>query len=494
MWSARGGLGHGASGVRQSQLALRREQTLARAGVVAPSPAPSTVSSTARPSPGWLVGTMPAPPPRLLSLRAVATSMGLTGPLSAQARDEWTSTPSHGEMAALASLRDGADTRLYTSHGSASGEPSHLRTALGWLRRFTEVVPSRKLFVPHRGAGDVHAAAYNEETFRLFAEFIRRHGSVRAGARGEVVSSAAIADYISAIRAFRSREAGYNLLVSGGNLRLPPQLKHMRREDGPTGARELQRALSARLLRRLCQLPAFDRRSFRGVLRWAVLWGGHNLLLRGGEFGRVDHKEFVPAYGLTLADCDWIAPCAETSGYAALVVEMMVIKDERVTRARIPCLIRRRQPPVVARGADPCCAYDALRALWDLRVTQVPAIERASASLFANLEGAAINTQHVLAFVREAAAAVGEPAADFDSRSLRIGGATDLYHLFGPQEAERLIAARGRWCSMIHQIYTRLSATSMLAVSSVMADATGVDLEAFRHGYVMPAVVRARRS
>ncbi|KAL1504289.1 hypothetical protein AB1Y20_010697 [Prymnesium parvum] len=367
-------------------------------------------------------------------------------------------------------------------------------TALGWLRRFTEVVPSRKLFVPHRGAGDVHAAAYNEETFRLFAEFIRRHGSVRAGARGEVVSSAAIADYISAIRAFRSREAGYNLLVSGGNLRLPPQLKHMRREDGPTGARELQRALSARLLRRLCQLPAFDRRSFRGVLRWAVLWGGHNLLLRGGEFGRVDHKEFVPAYGLTLADCDWIAPCAETSGYEALVVEMMVIKDERVTRARIPCLIRRRQPPVVARGADPCCAYDALRALWDLRVTQVPAIERASAPLFANLDGAAINTQHVLAFVREAAAAVGEPAADFDSRSLRIGGATDLYHLFGPQEAERLIAARGRWCSMIHQIYTRLSATSMLAVSSVMADATGVDLEAFRHGYVMPAVVRARRS
>jgi len=207
----------------------------------------------------------------------------------------------------------------------------------------------------------------------------------------------------------------------------------------------------------------------------------------------VDNKEFSPAYGLTLADCDWVAPCAETGGYQALVVDMMVIKDERVTRARTPCLIRRRQSPGVPPGADPCCAYDALRSLWEMRVAQVPRSELSSAPLFATPDGAAVTTAQILSFVREAAAAVGEQPGDFDSRSLRIGGATDLYHLFGPQEAERLIAARGRWCSLIHQIYTRLSATSMLTVSSVMADATGVDLEAFRHGYVMPAVVRARR-
>lgn len=483
--------GPNGGGVRQAQLAWRREQTLARAGV---SQGPLASVPTSAVASSCTALAMPAPPARLVSLRAVARSLGITGPLSTQDRDGWLSAPSRGELAMLASLRDGADTRLYMSHGSASGEPSHLRTALGWLRRFMEVLPSRVLFVPHTGAGDVHAAAYNEETFRLLAEFIRRHGSVRPGARGTTVSSAAISDYISAIRAFRSREAGYNLLVSGGNLRLPPQLKQMRREDGPTGARELQRALTARILRRLCRLPAFDRQSTRGVLRWAVLWGGHNLLLRGGEFGRVDNKEFVAAYGLTLADCDWVAPCAETGGYEALVVDMMVIKDERVTRARIPCLVRRRQPPQAPRGADPCCAYDALRALWDLRVSQVIAAARAAAPLFATPDGQALVTGQVLSFVREAAEAAGESPGDFDSRSLRIGGATDLYHLFGPQEAERLIAARGRWCSMIHQIYTRLSATSMLAVSSVMADATGVDLEAFRHGYVMPAVVRARRS
>jgi len=88
-------------------------------------------------------------------VRALATALGVAGPLSDQSRDEWAATPSFDEMAVLEALRDGADTRLHTSHGSASGEPSHLRTALGWLRRFVEVLPSRRLFVPHTGAGEV---------------------------------------------------------------------------------------------------------------------------------------------------------------------------------------------------------------------------------------------------------------------------------------------------------------------------------------------------
>lgn len=183
-----------------------------------------------------------------------------------------------------------------TASGSSAG-PSHLVTALGWLRRFVETFPSRRLFVPHTAAGDVHAAAYNEETFRLLGEFIRRHGSVRPGRSNEVVSATTIADYISAIRAFRSREAGYNLLVSGGNLRLPRQIQQMRREDGPKGQRGLARGLTSRLLRRLCSTPACERVTGRGKLRWAVLWVGHDLLLRGGELGRPENKEFRPRSG-----------------------------------------------------------------------------------------------------------------------------------------------------------------------------------------------------
>ena len=44
--------------------------------------------------------------------------------------------------------------------------------------------------------------------------------------------------------------------------------------------------------------------------------------------------------------------------------------------------------------------------------------------------------------------------------------------------------------SDIHQIYARLSATRLLDASAAMGDAHGADLEAFRFGYVQPAIVR----
>ncbi|KAL1515487.1 hypothetical protein AB1Y20_002111 [Prymnesium parvum] len=84
-------------------------------------------------------------------------------------------------------------------------------------------------------------------------------------------------------------------------------------------ARELSRALTARLLRKLCRVPGFDYRSRRGILRWAIVWVGHNLLLRGGEFGAPDRKRFSSTVGITLADVEWISPCAETGGYCVVV-------------------------------------------------------------------------------------------------------------------------------------------------------------------------------
>lgn len=339
----------------------------------------------------------------------------------------------------------------------------------------------------------MHAAAYNEETFRLFAEFVRRHGSVRRGFEGDAVSAAAIGDYVASVRAFRSREAGYNLLVAGGNLRLPLQLRHMRREDGPAGARQLSRGLTARLLRKLIRVAEFGARHTRNeCMRWAVLWAGHNMLLRGGEFGVPARKAFDPALGLVLADFDWIEPCEDTSWYSAVCVDVMPIKDARVDRQRVPTLIRRRKrwEESVALGDDPSCAYDALRAYYLLRLQEVRSGDRGSAPFFAHADGRAIQTDDVAAYIREAASAIGEQPLDFDARALRIGGATDLYHLFGATEAERVIADRGRWNSLVRDLYSRLSATSMLRVSASMADATGVDLEAFRHGYVMPALIR----
>lgn len=65
-----------------------------------------------------------------------------------------------------------------------------------------------------------------------------------------MVSASAISDYLYALRAHRSLQAGYILRIAGSNLRLPKQLRQMRREDGPAGQRALSRELTARLLRK----------------------------------------------------------------------------------------------------------------------------------------------------------------------------------------------------------------------------------------------------
>lgn len=124
--------------------------------------------------------------------------------------------------------------------------PNHLYTALRWLLRFVDTFPSRQLSVPHVVSGDVHAARYNEATLLVLGEFIRQRGSVRPGHEGEVVSALSIADELSALRANRSTQEGYNLLVSGVNLRLPRQMQQMCREDCPAGWRSLARGLTAR--------------------------------------------------------------------------------------------------------------------------------------------------------------------------------------------------------------------------------------------------------
>lgn len=444
-----------------------------------------------------LADAMPPPPSKRPSVKMLSQQLGLAGPLGGdECRDRWCVEPSVAERSALLELRKSADHRVDMSSAGGAAGPSHLQTALGWLRRFTHIFPSRQLFVPYDGMHDFQSAAYNEETLRLLGEFIRAHGSVRPGHEGEVISATTISDYLSALRAHRSLQAGYDLRIAGGNLRLPKQLRQMRREDGPSGQRALARGLTARLLRKLLPVDIrFERGTRRGQLRWAVLWAAHNLLLRGGELGRVDSRGFDPAAGITMADIDWIAPCGDTDGYEVVVVEVMPIKDARVSRARVPLLIRRRVRGVFKGSPDTLgpCAWEALRAFWEVRRLECPRCEWGTAPFFAWMDGSPVCTSDVLAFVREAAAAAACEPAQFDSHSLRIGGATDLHHLFGAADAERIIQKRGRWCSVIHQIYSRMSASAMMEVSARMLDADGVDMEAFRHGYVMPATYHTRR-
>lgn len=480
-------------GSRQLSLHGKRVATVERMGYSgAGMPLPQGIESAS-----WMQKpSMPPPSARAPSVRAMAGSLQLLGPVGGgvERRDQWIVHPSPAERATIDALRTGADMRVASF--VEEGRAAHLRTALGWLRRFYETMPSRVPFVPYAHGGDLQAAAYNEETFRLFAEFVRQHGSVRSGFAGMAVSSSTISDYISALRAFLSRETGYNLLLDGGNLRLPKQLHHMRKEDGPAGQRELSRGLTARILRRLLGVTGFFRAQRELLLRWAVLWLAHNLMMRGGELGVTDKATFSPTTGLTIADLDWIEPCEETSFFPALVVDMMPIKDTHNSRQRIPCPVRRvsgRPTGRLLSEPEPC-AWDAVRRFWLVRSGEVPPAQWASSPFFAHENGSPVCTSDVKAFIRQAAEAAGEPPEDFDARALRIGGATDLYHLMGgAAEAERVLQKRGRWCSLIGDIYARISATAMLSTSAALSQVDGVDLEAFRHGYVMPARVSRGR-
>lgn len=484
-------------GSRQLSLHGRRVATMGRMGC-----APDTNSlplATIETGRGMTPSRlMPPPAPRAPTIRAMAAAMNLLGPPGGgeERRDVWNTRPSPGERATVAALRTGADLRL-TSFVE-EGRANHLRTALRWLERFFSAMPSRVPFVPYQHAGDLRSAAYNEETFRLFAEFVRQHGSVRSGSGGMAVSASTISDYVSALRAFLSREAGYNLRLEGGNLRFPKQMQHMRKEDGPAGQRELSRGMTARILRKLLHASGFFSSKREHLLRWAVLWLAHNLLMRGGELGVSDRATFSPTTGLTIADFEWVEPSEETAFFAALIVDMVPIKDTLNMRQRTPCPIRRVSSRATHRlPVEPeACAWDAVRRYWLVRSREVPPEQWVQAPFFAHADGTPVCTSDVRAFIRQAATAAGElEPDDFYARALRIGGATDLYFIMGgATEAEGVLRKRGRWCSAIGQIYARISATAMLSTSAALPQADSVDLEAFRHGYVMPARVSQTRA
>ena len=94
-------------------------------------------------------------------------------------------------------------------------------------------------------------------------------------------------------------------------------------------------------------------------------------------------------------------------------------------------------------------------------------------------------------WVKEACPAAGISADGRASRALRMGGATDLYDLYGPQ-AERLIRERGRWASDVAQIYQRVSATAHGTASRTIGDSAGTDLQSMLGGWAQLAVSHGR--
>lgn len=93
--------------------------------------------------------------------------------------------------------------------------------------------------------------------------------------------------------------------------------------------------------------------------------------------------------------------------------------------------------------------------------------------------------------MKEALVAAGVSPARRGVRALRMGGASDLYDLYGPA-AERYIRERGRWSSDVAQIYQRVSAAAHGLLSRTIGDSAGADLQSLLAGWCQAAVSHGR--
>jgi hypothetical protein len=361
------------------------------------------------------------------------------------------------------------------------------------LEDFVAVFPNWVLFKPVEGPRALRNAIHNERTLGMVAEFKRAQGSKQAGKKGQKVLAKSIAGYISALRAERSIGAGYNLLSSQALNISSIALKAMRREDGPGDARRLRRGLRIQHFRAAIAngLDFWSRSGLQRCARALVAW---NLLLRGGEVGTVDARVFVVGIGLlTLASVTFFSredlrQLGKDEGFPAARVMVVPIKDAaaKAEPAR-PNWIRRRLGDEFPHMSDPTCPYDVLLELFRQESDGIDPLIYHTRPLFCNPDGTMVRTSDVRVDNRIIGAAGGLDPAELGASSCRIGGAEDLYDVY-EERANPIIQERGRWCTDIHTIYQRASASRHMRVSAQMGRASGISMEAAApSGWAMPA-------
>ena len=392
-------------------------------------------------------------------------------------------------------LRERAQSRVRGANSSASIRGAG--TAVGWYERYTAAFPSKTLFVEATMAGDLVASAHNEALLRDIAEFIRETGSVHPGPGfGKPQLAGTIRKIIGQIRMERTLGSGYNVGgVAGTNRPNKRQLKHMGAVDGPGDVRALELGFRARHFAAIVH-TTFDRTSWWGTMRWAFCRLGYRCCGRGGELGTTDSHDFEPAYGLTWAAFRWIEP-DDLTQHSILIVMYMAIKDGKLSKVRVPILCHRTLPRGDP-GFDSCCVYDAVRAVWNMQVANVPAAHpgdckegctclRSTTPFFVRKSGKAISTRDVSDAVKAMAPFVGLDPDLLGGKSLRIAFATDAYEVLGMTGAVNEIQLMGRWLSEIWQIYARISAERHMHTFAEIEKARGLSLEELAKGWVQSA-------
>ena len=459
------------------------------------------------------VGATPARAEAALANLATAQSLGMVEALvSSRSHSRWEVEPSSDERMRLALLRE--EVHSEAAIANAPTYQKELASALKWATLFRAEFPSRPLFVRNRDAGD---SSFNAETKALLFGFVRKHGSIKKGHEGAPLKASSVEGTISTLFAFAGRLAEQEHLISPdiGETTFAQLRKRGREVDGPSGARRVEDPLRAQHLRAAFQgaRPALERSSPMGQLRHATLLFEHNILGRTKEVCPRRQGEVDQGRDLVIASFDWDAAAAMAP--PAVVVWVAPSKDPTQKKPRYPMLIQRRSIDA-AFGADPMCTYDALLSVWtflaewvhpslwtstmffrvpDLSMFSPPRVdhfvgppspERIDPSCWRPLAD-----RDITRWVKEAAIAAGVDPSRRAGRALRMGGAADLYDIFGPA-GERYIRERGRWASDVAQIYQRVSASAHGELSRVIGDSEGLDLQSMLSGWSQLAVSHGR--
>ena len=376
----------------------------------------------------------------------------------------------------------------------AGWDVKRMGTALTWAEDFVIDSGREPLFLPLEYVGELAPLVYNQSTLDFLAEYMVRRGSIQRGRLGTALASDTISTVVGQVALMAADGFHYRVTVPAVNTVMARSMKELRREAGPPGSRRECQGLRAQHFRLVAARPTWDRVSGYGLLRWRASITAHNALLRGGEPGAVEGRDFDTQRGLTIASVELREPCADSDWCEWLILLVVAIKDFRARHRAVPMLVRRRNPlALVPFGSDPLCPYDAIAGqLWQ-RQAEVPASQWAVAPLFARADGAAIDTGDMRAFAEEMAAEVrlaGGTIGLVGAKSWRVGGATDMRDIFGVEYAPQLIRERGRWASDVALIYQRALARAHLDGSARVGDAVGLDLESLCAGWVQPATFR----
>lgn len=429
-----------------------------------------------------------------------------------QPREAWAAPPSALEQQTLQFLR--ASFRHRVDRANRSDDA--LSSAYNALEEFVAQQPNRVLLLPH-GMGDDHQAnRVNDAFFQDLFEWLKIRGNRSAGAlNGAPIKTDTVQKTVSTLRAELSSLAERKLLVPAYHVNQPRAAKQARFDDGPAGQREATRPFRARHLKQLAEagvlwqpaegiyrtrvtngacvcrvLSSEELHLRRCVFIWGLLHDMWVCLLRGGEPGRMTGKPFDKLRGLRFCDFEWFGPAEPTEWYPSFLQHIIPIKlNEKGDLGRVPCPVSRTSREAPAHSL-PLDSYDAVAAVWEMHMRDVPPSARAalarSQQPFWCLDGWIPQTCEIKDIIREMVTIIHLPADEFTAVAPRAGGASDTFESMGPERGRDLIQQRGRWCLETGDIYARIAATWQLRASREMHTAQGIELETLSRRWRQP--------